>query len=49
MAIGTDYVALCHLVEDAVPAAIADSLADVEELVSTMVELKDERIRFAAI
>jgi hypothetical protein len=49
MTISTNHVALCDLIQHGLPAVVAESLGDVEVLVSQMVELEDERICLAAI
>jgi hypothetical protein len=49
MAVRTDDVALLDLVEDALPAAIAKALGDVESLLPEVIELENERIRLPAI
>ena len=49
MTVCTNDVALCHLVEDALPVSVPKALADPELLVAEMVELEDERIGLAAV
>jgi hypothetical protein len=45
----TNDVALCHLVEDALPVPVPNAAADPEILVSKVVELEDERIGLTAV
>jgi hypothetical protein len=49
MTVCTNHVALCHLVENALPSPVSKAVADAELLVSQMVELKDDRIGLAAV
>lgn len=49
MTVCTNHVALCHLVEDALPFSIAKALPNAELLVSQMVELQDDRVGLSAI
>jgi hypothetical protein len=49
MTVCTNDLALCNLVEDALPVAIPNALGDIEFLVPEMVELEDDRICLAAI
>jgi hypothetical protein len=43
MTVCTNDLALCHLVEDALPIAITKSRCDAEFLVAQTVELEDDR------
>lgn len=45
----TNHLALCNLVEHALPGAVAEALADREALVTQVVELEDHRIGLAAV
>jgi hypothetical protein len=45
----TNHLALCYLVEDALPASVPEALSDAELFVSKMVELEHDRVAFAAI
>jgi hypothetical protein len=45
----TNDLALCNLVEDVVPVAVADAVGDPELLVSEMIELEDDGIALAAV
>jgi hypothetical protein len=45
----TNDLALCNLVEDALPLAIPDALSDAELLVAKVVELEDNWIALAAV
>jgi hypothetical protein len=45
----TNDLALCNLVEDALPASIPEALADAELFIAEMVELEDDRVILAAI
>lgn len=45
----TNHVALCHLVEDALPFAVAKALPDAELLVAQVVELQDDRVSLSAV
>jgi len=49
MTVCTNDVTLRDLVQDSLPVAVPESLADIERLVATMVELQDNRIGFPAI
>jgi hypothetical protein len=49
VAVGTHYVTFLHLLKDCVPGAVAQSLGDVEQFVSEVVELEDEWIPLAAV
>lgn len=49
MTVCTNDLALADLVEDRLPAAIADAFGDVEALVVEMVELEHERIGLASV
>lgn len=49
MTVCTNHLALCHLVEDALPSAPPDTAADGEFLVPEMIELEDNRILLAAV
>src|SRR5918992_2382532 len=49
MAVGADNLALCDLVEDALPAPVRERPGDVEGLVSEVVELEDDRVGLAAV
>jgi hypothetical protein len=49
MTVCTNDLALCHLVEDALPLAISKTRRDAELLVAQMVELQDDRIGLAAV
>jgi hypothetical protein len=45
----TNHLALCNLVEDALPAPIPEALPDAEFFVSEMVELEHDRVALATI
>ncbi|MBA3867467.1 MAG: hypothetical protein H0X42_14190 [Solirubrobacterales bacterium] len=45
----TNHLALCNLVEDALPAPIPEALADAELFVPQVIELEHYRVSFAAI
>ena len=45
----TNHLALCHLVEDALPIAVSNALRDAEFLVPQMVELQDDRVGLSAV
>jgi len=45
----TNDLALCNLVEHALPISISKALGNVELLVSEMVELENDRVGFAAV
>ncbi len=45
----TNHLALCHLVEDALPRTVPEAVPDAELLVPKMVELQDDRIGLAAV
>ena len=49
MTVCTNHVALCHLVENALPGPVSKAIADAELLVSQMVELEHDRIGLATI
>lgn len=49
MTVCTNDLALCHLVENALPGSVSKAIADAELLVSQMVELEHDRIGLAAI
>ncbi len=49
MTVCTNHVALCDLVENRLPFAVADAFSDVEALVFEMVELEDQRVGLAAV
>ena len=49
MTVCTNNLALCHLVEDALPLAVSETGSDAELLVAEMVELEDDRIGLAAV
>lgn len=49
MTVCTNDLALCNLVEDALPVATLDTLGNAELLVSEMVELKDDRVGLPAV
>jgi hypothetical protein len=49
MTVCTNDLALCHLVEDALPIAVSEPLADSELLVPQVVELQHDRVPLAAI
>ncbi len=49
MTVCTNDLALCHLVEDALPFAVSKALPDTELLVSEMVELEHDRVGLAAV
>jgi hypothetical protein len=44
MTVRTNHVALSHLVEHALPVAVAEPLRDAEQLVALMVELEHHGI-----
>jgi hypothetical protein len=46
--VGTDHIALLDLVEDALPVAGGKGMADIERLLSEVVELEHDRIGLAA-
>ncbi|HEX3735473.1 MAG TPA: hypothetical protein VHU86_10020 [Solirubrobacterales bacterium] len=45
----TNNLALCNLVEDALPVAVSQALGDAELLVAQMVELQDDGIGLSAV
>ena len=45
----TNDLALCHLVENALPLAVSKAGGDAEFLVAEMVELQDNRVSLAAV
>jgi hypothetical protein len=45
----TNQLALCNLVEDVLPIAVADAIGNPELLVSKMIELEHDRIALAAV
>ena len=49
MAVRADDLALLNLLEDALPAALVERLADLELLVTKVVELEYDRIVLAAV
>jgi hypothetical protein len=49
MTVCTNHLALCHLVEDALPIAVSYPLGNAELLVPEMVELEDHRVALSAI
>jgi hypothetical protein len=49
MTVCTNDLALCHLVEDALPIAVPEPVVDPELLVPQMVELQHDRIPLAAV
>jgi hypothetical protein len=49
MTVCTNDLALCHLVKDALPVAVPESVADSELLVSQVIELQHHRIALSAI
>jgi hypothetical protein len=49
MTVCTNDVALCHLIEHALPVAISESGPDAELLVTEVVELEHERIALFAV
>jgi hypothetical protein len=49
MTVCTNDLALCHLVEDALPIAVPEPLSDPELLVPQVVELQHDRIALTAI
>jgi hypothetical protein len=49
MTVCTNDLALCHLVEDALPIAVSESIADSELLVPEVIELEHHRIALSAI
>jgi hypothetical protein len=49
MTVCTNDLALCNLVEDALPIAVSEPIADAELLVPQMVELKHDRICLSAV
>jgi hypothetical protein len=49
VAVGADDVALCDLIEDLLPVSAGELIRHLELLVAKMVELQDDRIRFAAV
>ena len=49
MTVCTNDLALCHLVEDALPGSLADPAADREFLVPQMIELEDDRVVLATV
>ena len=49
MTVCTNDIALSHLVEDALPSAVAKALCDAEFLISKVIELEDDRIALAAV
>ncbi len=49
MTVSTNDVAFRHLCQDALPVPISQPLSDAESLARDVVELKDQRITFAAV
>jgi hypothetical protein len=49
MTVCTNDLALCNLVEDALPIAVSDALGDAELLIPKVVELEDDKIGLAAV
>ena len=49
MTVCTNDLALCHLVEDALPISVPEPVANPELLVSQVVELQHDRITLSAI
>lgn len=49
MTVCTNDLALCHLVEDALPLAVSEACGDAEFLVAEMIELEDDRVGLAAV
>jgi hypothetical protein len=49
MAVGTDHLALCDLVEDALPASVRQRLRNLERLIPEVIELENDRVGLAAI
>jgi hypothetical protein len=45
----TNHLALCNLVEDALPVPVPEALADAEFIVPEMVELEHDWVALAAI
>jgi hypothetical protein len=49
MTVCTNDLALCHLVEDALPLAVSKSGGDAEFLLAEMVELEHDRVGLTAV
>jgi len=49
VAVRADDFALCHLLEDALPAPVRELIPDVEALVAQMVQIEDDRIGLTAV
>jgi hypothetical protein len=49
MTVCTNDLALCHLVEDALPLAVSQALPNAELLVAQVIELEHDRIRLSAV
>jgi hypothetical protein len=49
MTVCTNDVALCHLVEDALPCTVSKPLPDAEFLVPKVIELEDDRVPLSAV
>lgn len=49
MTVCTNDVALCHLVQDALPLAVPEAGSNPECLISEMIELQHDRVGLAAI
>jgi hypothetical protein len=47
--VGADHLTLFHLIEDALPVASVEPLADGKAFLSEVIELQDERIGLAAV
>ncbi len=49
MTVCTNHLALCHLVQDALPLAVSKALPDAELLVPEMVELQHDWVGLTAV
>jgi hypothetical protein len=49
MAVSTDHLALCDLVEDALPASVRQRLRNLERLIPEVIKLENDGVGLAAI
>jgi len=49
MTVCTNHLALCHLVEDALPGPVPEPCPDAKLLVSKVIELEHDRILLTAV
>jgi hypothetical protein len=49
MTVCTNDVALCNLIDDALPVSVPETASDVESFVATVVEFQHDGVRLAAV